>query len=174
VVTASFDGRAKVWDVTTGRETVTMPGVSSLYGAAFSPDGKRVVTAGNDKTAKIWDLKGNLLVTLRGHQGFLHTAVFSPDGNRVATGGADGKAKIWNARTGAEEMTFDGQSGQVTGLAFRPDGKQLVTASGVVLVYALDISDLLDLARGRITRVPATFTSEECEHYFASQPCPTH
>jgi hypothetical protein len=46
-----------------------------------------------------------------------------------------------------------------------------VTASrdGTVQVYALDIPELLNLARSRVTR---TFTAEECQRYFQSPTCP--
>ena len=57
IVTASFDGTARIWDATTG-EPIGEPlrgherGVTS---AAYSPDGRRIVTASQDKTARIWD-----------------------------------------------------------------------------------------------------------------------
>jgi hypothetical protein len=56
-------------------------------------------------------------------------------------------------------------------VAFSPDGKRLATASGdsAVQVYAFDLSELLNLARGRVTR---SFTVEECQRYFQSQTCP--
>ena len=56
-------------------------------------------------------------------------------------------------------------------MAFSPDGKQLVTASedGTVQVYALDLRELINLARSRVTR---SFTAEECELYFQSKTCP--
>jgi WD40 repeat protein len=37
--------------------------------------------------------------------------------------------KAWDAATGHETLTFKGHRDQVTGLAFSPDGKRLVSAS---------------------------------------------
>jgi hypothetical protein len=38
-----------------------------------------------------------------------------------------------------------------------------------VQVYAIDVRDLLDLARKRVTR---DFTPDECNRYFQSEKCP--
>ena len=61
---ASWDKTIKVWDVATGKNTVTLE--ESEYGdtsVTFSPDSKTLVVAWNngsrDKTIKIWDV--NLL-----------------------------------------------------------------------------------------------------------------
>ena len=52
VVTASQDETAKVWDVETGTEIITLEGhTGPVVSAAVFPDGKRVVTASADMTA---------------------------------------------------------------------------------------------------------------------------
>ena len=50
VVTASFDGTARIWDAETGRALETLSGhADRVLSARFSPDGTRVVTASADK-----------------------------------------------------------------------------------------------------------------------------
>ena len=73
--------------------------------------------------------------------------------------------------SGKELLTLRGHSGSVNGVAYSPDGKRLATASqdGTVQVYAIDIHELLNLARSRVTR---DFTPEECKRYFQSEKCP--
>ena len=126
-----------------------------------------------DHTAKVWDAKsGRELLTLRGHSEPLDGVAFSPDGKRLATASGDKTAKVWDAESGKELLTLR-HSGPVDGVAFSPDGKRLATASESedrsVQVYALDLRELLNLARGRVTR---TFTVEECQSYFQSETCP--
>src|ERR1017187_10626994 len=57
-------------------------------------------------------------------------------------------------------------------VAFSADGRRLATAElrGVVQVYALDIGDLLALARKRVTR---PLTVSECRIYFQAETCPS-
>jgi eukaryotic-like serine/threonine-protein kinase len=46
----------KVWDLTTGQETLTLKGHTSMVtNLAFSPDGHRLITASADMTVRIWD-----------------------------------------------------------------------------------------------------------------------
>jgi WD40 repeat protein len=171
LATASWDNTAKVWDTASGKDLLTLHGHSSgLDSVAFSPDGKRLATASWDRTAAVWDTEtGEELLALRGHSGDVTSVAFSPDGKHLATASADGTAKLWDAESGKDLLTLRGL-GPVYSVAFSPDGKRLATVSGeTVQVYALDVHELLNLARSHLTR---SLTAEECEQYFGSKTCP--
>ena len=55
LVSGSFDGTTKVWDVTTGTEMLILQ-KSGANSITFSPDGKTMATACDDDTIKIWEL----------------------------------------------------------------------------------------------------------------------
>jgi WD40 repeat protein len=56
VITAGFDGTARIWNVRSGEvmAVLSTPGSSSLNVAAFRADGRDVVTGGNDGSVRIW------------------------------------------------------------------------------------------------------------------------
>ena len=97
VVTASWDGTARIWDAATGLAVATLRHGSPVSSAAFNPDGARVVTASADGTPRIWDVaSGREIVILKGHGGAVTAAVFSVDGERVVTASQDKTARIWD------------------------------------------------------------------------------
>ena len=53
--TAGYGGRAKLWDVATGRLRHELRHDGTVYFVAFSPNSATVVTASADKTARLWD-----------------------------------------------------------------------------------------------------------------------
>ena len=54
--TTSFGGTVKLWDLTTGQETLTLKGHDKVVsGLSFSPDGHRLISASMDMTVRIWD-----------------------------------------------------------------------------------------------------------------------
>jgi WD40 repeat protein len=121
---------------------------------AWNPDGKQLATASYDGTAKVWDAaRGKQILTLTGHGGYVLSVAWSPDGKQLATASEDNTAKVWEATTGKELLTLSGHSLPVESVAWSPDGKRLATASGdgTVQVYAMDIRDLMALARERMT-----------------------
>ncbi|HTK78560.1 MAG TPA: WD40 repeat domain-containing protein [Gemmataceae bacterium] len=71
-------------------------------------------------------------------RGEVKAVAFSPDGARLATAGGiykgrrrweTGEIRIWDPKTKACLVAFAGHPTGVTGLAFSPDGKRLVSAS---------------------------------------------
>jgi WD40 repeat protein len=71
LATASGDGTARLWEVTTGhpvRDLVTghTHGVYSVGPVAYSPDGKTLASGGVDGTVRLWDVatRTDELVTL--------------------------------------------------------------------------------------------------------------
>ena len=132
LATASQDGTAKVWDVSSGEEKFTLDILrqSGVNAIVYSSDGQLLATSSDDGQANVWDANtGRELLSLRGHTNEVWAIVFSADGKRIATASIDGTAKIWNATTGELLRTFAGQGGCVGSVAFSPDGMRAVTAS---------------------------------------------
>nr|WP_304988747.1 hypothetical protein [Corallococcus sp. CA049B] len=96
VVTASWDGTARVWRADgTGMPVVLRGHTEGITSAAFSPDGERVVTASVDGTARVWRADGkDEPVVLRGAEKGILSAAFSPDGQWVVTVSTR-TARIW-------------------------------------------------------------------------------
>jgi WD40 repeat protein len=129
IVTASWDDKARIWDLDTGRQIALKGHTDDVIQAHFSPDGRRVVTASLDQTAAVWDAEsGKRLLRLRKHHGYVTDAVFDATGERIATASWDGTAKIWNARTGELITTLQGHRGGLNVVRFSPGGDLIATA----------------------------------------------
>jgi WD40 repeat protein len=173
IATASSDGTAKVWDAAAGQTILTLDAkTGGVLDVSFSPDGKRLITAGVDNTVSVWDaVTGEHLRTIHGHAGSVLAIASCPDNIHFATASQDGTVKVWNEFTGDGLQSLAGDSGAVNSVAYSPDGKLLAAANtdGTVQVYALDVSELMNLARSRVTR---NLTADECKQYFQTDGCP--
>jgi WD40 repeat protein len=146
--------------------------IRQVNSVAWSPDGKQIATASDDKTAKVWDVKTRkALLTLSGHSDSLVSVAWSPNGKWLATGSADQAAKVWDSSSGKELLTLGGHTKSLTTVAWSPDGNRLATASadGIVQVYAMNIHDLIALARQRVTARPS---EQSCRKYLHVDKCP--
>jgi WD40 repeat protein len=54
LLTASLDGTARVWDISTGGELARYTPGGMIYQADWSPDGTRIAVASQDGTTKIF------------------------------------------------------------------------------------------------------------------------
>lgn len=157
LITASMDGSARLWDL---KSPDSPPRLLEQHqnmimsDAKFSPEGTRMVVS-MDNTAKIWDIESpeHPPLILKGHSSIVEKVVFSTDGQRLATASWDRTARIWDASTG-KELSKLTHSHEVNDLHFSADGTRLTTVSadGKVRVQPLDIKELMELAKKRITR----------------------
>jgi WD40 repeat protein len=96
VVTASFDGTARLWDPTTGRPS-SEPLVHDgrVRSAHFSPDSTRVVTVGLNRKFRIWSVpKGEPRSEWLPTPGVTSWVEFSRDGRQLLLAGSTG-AVLW-------------------------------------------------------------------------------
>jgi Tol biopolymer transport system component len=137
----------------------------------FDPTGPRIALSGSDGVAEIWDVEsGERLAVLAGPPGGVKGLAFSPDGSRIAAASVDGLVRLFDAETGAPELRLRGSGCAVEGVAFSPDGRKLASTSWCdgVRVWALDIDDLLEIARREAGR---SLTDEECRQYLHVDEC---
>jgi WD40 repeat protein/energy-coupling factor transporter ATP-binding protein EcfA2 len=115
---------------------------TTAYSVSFSPDAKTLASISPDSTVKLWNLEGRELQTFKGHNAPVRSVSFSPDGKTIASASDDGTVKLWNLE-GRELRTFKGHSASVLSISFSPDGKTIASASAEVILWNLDLEDLL-------------------------------
>jgi WD40 repeat protein len=100
----------------------------SYVDLALPPSGASFAIA-NGITIYICDsATGGIQKTLGGHTSEIRRLVMCPDGKILASASTDGTVKLWDLLTGREVMSFSGR--RCGPIAFRPDGKTLVTTNG--------------------------------------------
>ena len=146
LATIGNDGKARLWDVATQRQTgdaMSVGGAAAGQDAlAFSPDGKILATVGANGRASLWRVATQRMIgepmtagPIPGDQPTpgqgIASVTFSPDATMLATAGGDGTVRLWDTATQQEvgaPMTTGTQP--VYAVAFSPDATMLATAGG--------------------------------------------
>jgi WD40 repeat protein len=131
IISVSFDGTLKVWDLATGKCKSTFEGhADAVRGVAVTPDDQTIVSASFDRTLKVWDLAtGNCKSTFKGHAGPVLGVAVTSTGQTIVSASSDRTLKVWDLATGICKSTFKGHAGPVWGVAVTPDGQTIVSAS---------------------------------------------
>lgn len=160
-------------DTKDGRSNGRLLGHHEAIGAlALAPVGDQVVSGDGRGMIKFWSGLTPLVPrVLKDHVVSVRAVAVSPDGSRLASGGDDLAVKVWNLSTGELEKTlgkhvynrrqngtlesidtYSGHGGQITGLAFHPDGRTLASAS---IDHTVRFWSLADGAEERSLRHPS-------------------
>jgi WD40 repeat protein len=85
LLASSWDSRATLWSVATGRPLVNFIGhTRGIADAALSPDGARVVTASLDHTVRVWDARTGKILRALTFADNQSPVAFSTDGGEIA------------------------------------------------------------------------------------------
>lgn len=138
----SRDNTVRVWEAATGNRQQTLEGHGeSVLALATSPTSpkKFLATASNDKTLRVWYYDTGKVDATAVAQGGLAFVAYSPDGLSVAAGGWGGAVWIWNTTSGLLLHALPGQSGEMRGLQFSPDGGTLaaILPDGTLRLWAV-------------------------------------
>jgi WD40 repeat protein len=132
----------KLWDPATGIEQRTLAtGAGHVSSLAFTPDGTVLATAsgaGGVEGVKLWDVpSGRELAFQPDLTGGTFCVAFAANGRVLASGHRNGVVRLRHASSGQEFASLTGHRAEISGLAYSPSGKTLVTASrdGTVKVW---------------------------------------
>ena len=137
-VTGSWDGRAIVWALATGKPIAVLgDGRGPVLAARFSPAGDAVLTGADDGTVRLArgpDFAD--VVELFRHTGLVRDVAFFPDGAAIATASSDSTAALVRIDRRGEAMVLR-HGGAVRSVDVSADGTRLVTASddGAAIVW---------------------------------------
>lgn len=145
------DKTAKLWDVASQREIITLNHTKHVGHVAFSPDGKMLASYSVERpdpfgldrqncAVTLWEVAtGRELatITLSVEAGPM---VFSPNGKLLATGHGNGVVKLWDVATRRELAELKGHDVVIRSLAFSPDGKLLAAGSWDGTVQLWDVT----------------------------------
>jgi WD40 repeat protein/transcriptional regulator with XRE-family HTH domain len=176
LATLKNDTTVDIWDVTSGRKLLTLPGPSIVDGSHlwFSPDGNWLVIADCTGTATVRDVVTGAEVHKFSNDGACITgAAFHLDEKLIALTSAFLETKILNFETWQEELTLPG--GWM--VQFTPDGTRVIIgrneptglAKSAVRMYLINLDDVVALAKSRVTR---SLTTKECQQYLHMDACP--
>ena len=124
------------WDVATGEQRGSLPGVYSDV-LAFSPNGQTLATSGPRRSIMLWEVAGRRrLAQFFGHDDNVISIAFSPDGRVLASGDNNqGQIRLWDltvrrvlpAPWTNQRAKWDAHQGHVIDLTFSPDGHTLAS-----------------------------------------------
>jgi WD40 repeat protein len=138
LASGGLDNDVRLWDVAAGTcaRTLTSP-THATFSIVWAPDGRTFYTAGASRTVTAWSAAtGERLRESASLGKPINNLALSADGHRLGAGtfAAEGTnlpadIRVLDAATFAEQLVIPSPDGGAVGLAFSPDGHQLLWAS---------------------------------------------
>lgn len=125
LVAAETANKVFVWNIHTGKKVKSWKYPGEIRSLTLSPNGKLLAVVEAEGVVRLRDFNtGKILHTLAS----CGPVLFSPDGKTLAAGINTQGITLWDLATG--QPFPDAHPGMITGLAFTPDGKTVLTAGG--------------------------------------------
>jgi WD40 repeat protein/DNA-binding SARP family transcriptional activator len=159
----------RTWDLRSGELAYVLDARAKLV--EFAPAGDLIATSRVvEGVAEVWDSGTRERVAVLTATASVEDMSFDSTGTTLATAHGDGTVRLWDARAGTQDLVLRVSDRVVEWVRFSADGSKLVTRDqdGVTRVWALDLDDLIGLARDGLTR---DLSDAECREYFRLASC---
>jgi WD40 repeat protein len=132
IVTVSEDGKAGVWDTTTGKLLFPIKGeYGKVVSASLGALGRCVVARNKEGKVRVLDTRtGEPLPDLKGQFAKVISASICPSNFNLVAVSDKGKARVWNALTGDPLPDLKGEFGKIYSASFDLSGNHLLTWYG--------------------------------------------
>ena len=131
LVSGSYDGVARIWDVKTARTLLTyFRHKGDVRSVAWSPDGRAIASGSFDKTVHLWEpTRGETLFVYREHEGSVAAVAWAPDGVRIVSGSGEGTLLVWDTMRKKRLLTSTSHTQGICAVAWSPDGTRIASGS---------------------------------------------
>jgi len=130
VATGAYDGKVRLWEVSTGKLLKVLKGnEGTIWSVDFSPNGTLIAAGSNDDKVTVWNVASGKIVyefTEATHN--IWEVVFNPTGELLAASGSDNAIRIYDMARGKLIQTILGHSMVPLSMDFSPNGKLLASA----------------------------------------------
>jgi WD40 repeat protein/serine/threonine protein kinase len=140
------DADVFLWDVTRGASRRLKGHSASVFGVAFSPDGRTLASGGLDHSVRLWQLPGGQSTRLGRHGDLVANVRFTPDGQTLISSSNDGTSRLWNMKSGASRLV---EPGGLIPIEISEDGR--------FLLLWTSLYDLRTLERRQLTPTPGSY-----------------
>jgi WD40 repeat protein len=149
VLTAAWDGTARLWDTSTGREIARFVDVKGrMSTAGFSQDDRWIATSLNDKVLRLWKIPEQLdsaqPVVVQASESIvlsentqIGTMRFMPNAMVLAATSSTGEVRLWHLPDGKLRAVFQGSESPLVQIAFAKDSLTGLGTNGNILTWGL-------------------------------------
>lgn len=143
-------GTTVTWDITTGKEMMTMgKEFDSVLATDIRADLGGVALGGPSRLVKLWDTQeGEQIKSIKKHTDWVTALAYSPDGVLLATGGRGSGVQIWEASSGNEFHSLRGHQKAIVDVKWRADSNLVATASEDGTIRFWDMNQGKEVKKG--------------------------
>jgi WD40 repeat protein len=127
VASGSWDGRAWIWDLRSGRRIAALDHRGHVDSVAFAPDGRTLACGSALGGLYLWDIRSGAALAHRPEIP-AYAIRYAPDGSQLAIG-HDAALRILDARTLEARAVMDVGAPNLTALAWSGDGRLIAVGT---------------------------------------------
>jgi WD40 repeat protein len=177
IMTCSFDGSIRIWDIESGTQIGDDWGDDNDraegYTITLSPNGKTVAIGDIGGKVTLWDVETRKFIAKwTGHTNFVTSLCWSQDGERLVSGSWDGTVRVRDVKSGKTVLGVIQTGHKYVYVAiYSPDTTKIATGGGDdsgARIWDAKTGELLSTVLKQASVVSLAWTSDQTKLIFTS------